>query len=239
MITGKKALVIGGSGGIGKAVSIALAKEGVLVAVHGGSSQEKLDRTLAEIHAAGGKAQGFLCNAEEPGAAEKILSAAPDADIVVCAWGPFERSALIAMDATFWERMTLHNLAFPGTIVSLAISGMIERGYGRILLFGGTNTDTVRGFKTTAAYSAAKTALGVLAKSAARAGADRGVTCNVLCPGLTDTEYLDENELAYNRENSPGKKAFDVSEIAQMAVSVIKNPSLNGAIIPLDKGIVI
>jgi NAD(P)-dependent dehydrogenase (short-subunit alcohol dehydrogenase family) len=116
---------------------------------------------------------------------------------------------------------------------------MMRRKWGRILLFGGTNTDTIRGFTTTAAYSAAKTALGVLAKSAAKSAGSQGVTCNVICPGLTDTEYLDEAGRRYNRERSPGGKALEPEEIASLAVEILANPRINGAIIPIDRGLVV
>jgi NAD(P)-dependent dehydrogenase (short-subunit alcohol dehydrogenase family) len=116
---------------------------------------------------------------------------------------------------------------------------MINNGWGRILLFGGTNTDTIRGFSTTAAYSAAKTALGVLAKSVAKSAGSHGVSCNVLCPGLTDTEYGDAEARAYNRSRSPGGKALDPVEIARLAADILENPQVNGAIIPVDKGVVL
>jgi NAD(P)-dependent dehydrogenase (short-subunit alcohol dehydrogenase family) len=116
---------------------------------------------------------------------------------------------------------------------------MMERNWGRILLFGGTNTDTVRGYITTPAYSAAKTALGVAAKSAARIGADRGVTCNVICPGLTDTEYLDGQARTYNREKSPGGRPLTSGDIALAALAVMENPAVNGAVIPVDQGTVL
>jgi len=115
----------------------------------------------------------------------------------------------------------------------------MERNWGRILLFGGTNTDTIRGFTTTAAYSAAKTALGVIAKSAAKTAGSRGVTCNVICPGLTDTEYVTEEQKRYNREKSPGGKPLSAEEIARTALDILGNPGLNGAVIPVDQGLVL
>jgi len=121
----------------------------------------------------------------------------------------------------------------------MVISGMIERNWGRILLFGGTNTDTIRGFITTTAYSAAKTALGVIAKSVAKSAGSRGVTCNVLCPGLTDTEYTAEDLLRYNREKSPGGKPLSAEQIAHAALAILENPGFNGAVIPVDQGIVL
>jgi 3-oxoacyl-[acyl-carrier protein] reductase len=234
---GRRALVIGGTGGIGRAVALALAERGALTAVHGGASLERLEGTLKAIRENGGEGEGFLYPAGGTGAAEGILARFPDPDILVCAWGPFRRGTLEDTDEEFWREMACGNLVFPGTIVSLAIHGMIKRKFGRILLFGGTNTDTIKGFNTTAAYSAAKTALGVVAKSAAKTGGSQGVTCNVICPGLTDTEYLDETARTYNRERSPGGKALETVEIARIALAILENPGINGAVIPVDRGL--
>jgi NAD(P)-dependent dehydrogenase (short-subunit alcohol dehydrogenase family) len=117
---------------------------------------------------------------------------------------------------------------------------MFERGWGRILLFGSTNTASVRGFTTSAPYSAAKTALGVLAKSVAKNAAAAGaseVTCNVVCPGLTITEYMEEEAVRYNRENAPCGKLLLPEEIAAFALSILKNPALNGGVYPIDRGV--
>jgi NAD(P)-dependent dehydrogenase (short-subunit alcohol dehydrogenase family) len=135
--------------------------------------------------------------------------------------------------------MVTNNLIFPGILVSRVLRGMMERNWGRILLFGGTNTDTIRGFTTTAAYSAAKTALGVLAKSVAKSCGSRGVTCNVLCPGLTDTVYVSEAQKRYNFEKSPGGKPLSPEQIAIAALAVLENPCINGAVIASDQGLVL
>jgi NAD(P)-dependent dehydrogenase (short-subunit alcohol dehydrogenase family) len=237
VFAGRQALVVGGSGGIGREMALGLAERGARLTIHGGSSGERLKKTLEAVRAAGGEAEGFLCPAGVPGAAERILSQAPAPDILICAWGPFKQGALEVLDGEFWQNMVTGNLIFPGTIVSLAINGMIQRNWGRILLFGGTNTDTIRGFTSTAAYSAAKTALGVLAKSAAKTAGKRGVTCNVVCPGLTDTEYLDEKARKYNRERSPAGRALSVAEVAMGALNILENPGINGAVVPIDQGL--
>jgi NAD(P)-dependent dehydrogenase (short-subunit alcohol dehydrogenase family) len=239
VFAGRRALVIGGSGGIGSEVALRLGALGAHVIVHGGSSRERLDRTLARIRDAGGRGEGFLCPADIPGAAERILARAPAPDILVCAWGPFKRALLGELSSEDWNYIIQNNLIFPGILVSLVLCDMINNGWGRILLFGGTNTDIIRGFSTTAAYSAAKTALGVLAKSAAQSAGSHGVSCNVLCPGLTDTEYGDETVRAYNQRRSPGGKALDPGEIARLAMAVLENPQVNGAIIPVDRGVVL
>jgi 3-oxoacyl-[acyl-carrier protein] reductase len=61
----------------------------------------------------------------------------------------------------------------------------------------------------------------------------------VICPGLTDTEYLDEEAKAYNRERSPAGKAMGVDEISQLAIVLLENPGINGAVVPVDQGLVI
>jgi len=237
--SGKKALVVGGTGGIGKAVALGLAEKGAELTVHGGSSRERLENTLKSIREIGAKADGFLFSIDGPAAAEKIIALSPPLDILVCSWGPFEREKIENRETKFWQNMAENNLVFPGALVSLVLKGMMERNWGRILLFGGTKTDTIRGFTTTAAYSAAKTALGVIAKSVAMTAGSHSITCNVLCPGLTDTEYTTEELRRYNREKSPSRRPLNAKEIASAALAVISDSCVNGAVIPVDGGLVL
>ena len=237
--SGRKALVVGGSGGIGRAMALGLAERGAELTVHGGRSRERLESVLRAIREKGGKGEGFLLSIDSPAAATEILSRSPRPDILVCAWGPFKQGTLEKMDKTFWQEMIDSNLVFPGTLVSLVLESMMEKNWGRILLFGSTNTDTIRGYVTTTAYSAAKTALGVVAKSVAKTAGKRGVTFNVVCPGLTDTEYTPEEQRQYNREKSPGGKPLTAEEVAGAALAILENPGVNGAVIPVDQGIVL
>ena len=243
--SGKKALVVGGTGGIGRAVALGLAKRGAEVVVQGGSSQKRLDDTLRALGEDGGKAVGFLYLIEGSASAEEIFThfaaktGSETPDILVCAWGPFKQGAIEALDRDFWQKMVENNLIFPGILVSRALQGMINRNWGRILLFGGTNTDSIRGFTSTAAYSAAKTALGVVAKSVAKSAGAHGVTCNVVCPGLTATEYTTEEQMRYYREKCPGGIPMGAEQAAQAALAILENPALNGAVISADQGVVL
>jgi NAD(P)-dependent dehydrogenase (short-subunit alcohol dehydrogenase family) len=272
IFAGRRALVIGGTGGIGRAVALGLAGRGADLTIHGGHSAERLESVLAAARqeASGicpeaavlkaaearetsarrktgrrSRIEGFLFPVTAPvsRAAETILaktvelSGAPD--ILVLAWGPFQRSLLQETTPENWYFLAENNLIFPGILISALIGDMIMRGWGRILLFGGTNTDTIRGFSSTAVYSAVKTALGVLAKSAAKSAGNAGVTCNVVCPGLTDTEYTEEKEQTYHRKKNPGGGGLSPEDIAAAALHLLENPVVNGAVIPLDGGIVV
>jgi 3-oxoacyl-[acyl-carrier protein] reductase len=239
---GRRALVIGGSGGIGRAVAAGLAEQGAGITITGGASQERLDAALAELKARGhaGTVSGFLCRI---GGSDGLdieraarLMQEQEPDILVCAWGPFQKAALQDTEAEKWRFLTECNLIFPEILISSVLGGMIRKGWGRILLFGGTGTAQIRGYTGTAAYSAAKTALGVVVKSVARAVVDIDVTCNMICPGLTDTEYCSEEDKNYNRRHSPAG-TLKSEDIAGFALEILKNSGINGAIVPVDKGI--
>ena len=248
IFSNRMALVIGGSGGIGKAVAKALANEGAQIYIHGGHSKDRLERTLREVQQIQ-TAQGLPLEQQHHqtlllpitgvDSVKIVLETVPKVDILVYAFGPFLRKDLSQMTAEDWNMLTTMNLALPGALVSAYLGPMLRQKWGRILLFGGTNTDTIRGFTSTTAYSAAKTGLGVLAKSVARIGGAANVTCNVLCPGMTDTEYLDEAARRYAKGKAPGGTLLHCEEIAETALAILKNPHQNGTIIPIDRGLVI
>ncbi len=205
--------------------------------VHGGTSQERLDRTLAALRGSGAAADGFLLPIDSPRGAAELHRRVPDADIVVCAWGPFHRGGLADTTAEAWERAALLDLAFPGALAGAYVAGMAQAGFGRFLFFGGTATDTLRGFTTTAAYSAAKTGIGVLVKSIALEYAGRGVSAVAVCPGFVDTEYLTEAVRGDLRSGAPGGRLLAAGEIARLALDLLSSEASNGAVVPLDAGL--
>ncbi|MDR2835640.1 MAG: SDR family oxidoreductase [Bacteroidales bacterium] len=236
VFTGKRALVIGGTGGIGGALSLSLANCGAELVIIGGSSKTRLDATINSIKKSGGTASGHLLKLDNvENAVTSILSLCPQTDILICAFGPFCRKPLADITVQDWQHFVGLNLILPGALTSAYLGKMAKQHWGRILLFGGTNTANIRGFTTTTPYSAAKTALGTVAKSVVK-NAD-GVTCNVVCPGLTNTEYMNEEAIQYNKENAPGGNVLSVKEIADFAIEILKNPALNGGIFPIDYGI--
>jgi 3-oxoacyl-[acyl-carrier protein] reductase len=242
-LEGRRALVIGGTGGIGRAAALELGARGAFVIVHGGASCERLDSTLAALKSSGAGADGFLLKLES--AAGNVsrfvdgLSAFGRVDILVVAFGPFTRSSLSGTKAADWERLALLDLALPGALCSALLPGMLERGWGRILLFGGTRTDTIRPCATNAAYASAKAGLAILVKSLAAEGAARNVSSVLACPGLVDTEYLDDGDRASLRAKAPAGRLFSAAEIAAAAIGLLAlDPCpASGAIVSLDGGL--
>ena len=237
LFQGRRALVVGGSGGIGAAAARFLGEMGASVVVHGGSSRERLERAVEAVRAEGAEADGFLFTIDSPRAAAELVRREPEIDIVVCAWGPFARFPLARMTPDAWERIALLDLAFPGALASVYLEGMAQRGYGRFLFFGGSTTDSIRGFTTTAAYSAAKTGVGVLVKSIALEYAGTGISAVAVCPGFVDTEYLSESIRQDLRAGAPGGRLLSPAEIARTALTLVAAESSNGAIVPLDAGL--
>ena len=221
-LAGKRALVVGGSGGIGRSLTEALIAEGAKVTVVGRHPVPSAESCVVDLD-----------NSAE---CAIVLSKASCVDILAVVRGPFLQKPLGGTSLEEWESLSWANLGFPGALVSAALPAMEKARWGRILLFGGTRTDSVRGFRTNAAYAAAKTGLSSLAKSVALGYASSGITCNVLCPGFVETEYLDS---ALKRElaaKNPDGKLISVREVADSALFLLKTPAINGVSLPIDKG---
>lgn len=236
-LAGRRALVVGGSGGIGAAVARGLASRGASVLVHG-RSPASVGAVVATIRSAGGQAEGLALPLESAAPLLAAIRHAGPFDILAVAFGPFVRKPLAAHSPEDWERMASLNLALPGALVSALFPAMCDRGFGRILLFGGTRTDAIRGYRSNAAYAAAKTGLGVLAKSAAIEGAPRNVAAVAVCPGLVRTEYVDDAAAEALRLMAPGGRLSSPVEVAEIALGLIdRDPcAASGAIVSLDAG---
>ena len=237
VFSGRRALVVGGSGGIGRAIALGLASRGASILVHG-RSPGKVEDLVRAIALSGGRAEGFSYDIDGP---EKFVAALEPFgffDVLAVAFGPFVRKSLALHTSSDWERMASLNLALPGALASRYFPSMRERGFGRILFFGGTRTDAVRGFLSNAAYASAKTGLGVVTKSIALEGASRNVAAVTVCPGLVETEYLDEKTMAELRRIAPGGRLSGAADVASTALDLMdRDPCIaSGAIVSLDAG---
>ncbi|TVQ17096.1 MAG: SDR family oxidoreductase [Spirochaetaceae bacterium] len=249
-LTGRRALVIGGSGGIGAEVSVALARAGADLVIHGGTSDERLDRTAQRARDAadvGERAETRPsvetillafdpCRLDEQ--CSELLARAGRVDILVCSFGPYIESPIHDMTADGWRRMIDLNLTLPAILVGRILHGMRERRYGRIILFGGPRSDRIEGYRSIGAYAAAKAGLASLTRSVARQNAGFNVTCNMIAPGYVETEYYDEARARAIAAARPMGRMVKTDEIGYHIVHLLSrgSDSVNGAVFPVDFG---
>ncbi len=220
----KSILVAGGTSGIGTALAQKLLLAGGTVTVIG--KPGSLPR---------GEVSRFIeLDLDEKACLIPLAAEAKKADVLCIVRGEFLQKPLHETSAQEWEQTVFSNLVMPGTALSAALSGMKERRWGRILLFGGTRTEAVRGFSTNAVYAAAKTALSSLIRSAAENYGRFGISCTGICPGFVESEHLSAKERAKLKAKIPGGELISPEKIAELALYLLSNFHLNGCIVTAD-----
>lgn len=229
----KKAVVVGGSGGIGSAIARLLSKECSEIVIHGGHESDKFDELIKETNAK--KIVLDFCKIpfdeiQNSELAEEIKSA----DILCICHGPFLQKPLDEMSFSEWQNISLMNYALPGAFVSLCLKAMQQKKFGRILLFGGTGTSIRTEFLTNAAYAGAKTGLNTLVNSVAAMYAKDGISCNAILPGFTKTEYTKNEDILSKK--MPFGTIINKEAIAKSAMFLIENFDMNGVLLRVDRG---
>jgi NAD(P)-dependent dehydrogenase (short-subunit alcohol dehydrogenase family) len=185
----KTAVVIGGTSGIGLAVSKALAQAGANVVPTGRRSQ-LASAAASEIEALGRRSLVQVCDVTDNASIEQLLQTAVaefgGVEILVNSAGRTKRMPTLEFPESEWNAIMETNLA--GTLRACRIFGrhMIERRYGRII-----NIASIASFRAlyeVAAYNASKAAVAALTKSLAIEWATKGVCVNAIAPGVFRTE---------------------------------------------------
>jgi 3-oxoacyl-[acyl-carrier protein] reductase len=195
---GKTALVTGASQGIGRACALELARAGARLAL-AARSEDKLRAVAAEIHAAGGEAEVIALDV----ASEDSIKAAAKAattrfgavDILVNNAGITRDMLLLRMKRADWDDVLATNLTGVFLLTQALIPGMMRARWGRIVNISSIVGEI--GQAGQANYAASKAGLIAFTKSIARELASRGITANVVAPGLIETAMtavLDEKQ---------------------------------------------
>jgi NAD(P)-dependent dehydrogenase (short-subunit alcohol dehydrogenase family) len=185
---GKTAVVIGGTSGIGRAISLGMAEGGADV-VASARRQQQVDETAAEIETRGRKTLRVTCDMQDRGSLERLLAETVarfgKADIVVNSAGKIRRAPTLTFPEEEWRDILDTNLT--GTLRACQVFGkhMLERGYGRIINIASLNTFVA--LSEVAAYAASKAAVASLTRSLAVEWSKRGVLVNAIAPGVFRT----------------------------------------------------
>jgi 2-hydroxycyclohexanecarboxyl-CoA dehydrogenase len=191
-IKGKTAIVTGAGSGIGRAIALRLASEGVTVGVFD-IRPDAAGQTSAEISAAGGQAHAVTCDITDYGAvvravAEFETASGRGCDILVNNAGWDTPMPFLKTDEAFWKKVTAINWFGPLHVTHAVAQGMAARKGGRIINIA---SDAGRvGSTGEVVYSGCKGATIAFAKALAREVARSNVTVNTICPGPTDTQKI-------------------------------------------------
>ena len=187
-LTGKVALVTGASRGIGRAIAQSLARQGATVVA--AARADNAAETVAMITAAGGTAEAVSIDVTDSAALEalpaSIVARHGRLDILVSNAGITRDQLLMRMKREDWDAVIATNLTASFTLAQAAIRPMLKQRGGRIIAISSVVGQMGNAGQTN--YAASKAGLIGFAKALAREVASRGITVNVIAPGMIETD---------------------------------------------------
>ncbi|MBW7573002.1 3-oxoacyl-[acyl-carrier-protein] reductase [Caproiciproducens faecalis] len=244
MLTGKTAVVTGGSRGIGKAIALKLAQEGANVAVLYAGNEAAAQETCSLIEQSGVKAAAYRCDVADDGQTKEtvdaILAEFGGIDILVNNAGITRDGLLLSMKEEDFDTVVDTNLKGAFHMIKHTYRHFMKKRSGRIINI--TSVSGVTGNAGQANYSSAKAGLIGLTKSTAKELAGRNVTCNAIAPGFIDTDMtaaLPEKVKEAAVEAIPLKRMGSPADIANLAAFLAGDAAgyITGEVIKIDGGL--
>ena len=193
-LSGKSAVVTGGSRGLGRAIAVRLAEQGADVCFSYKGNEAAAKEVTAAVGAAGRRGEAVQADVTDPEAAERLVKAALDAfgkvDILVNNAGITRDDLIMRMTPETWREVLETNLFGAFYTTKAVTRPMLKARSGRIINI--TSVSGQAGQMGQANYSAAKAGLIGLTKATARELASRGITCNAVAPGFVLTELTQD-----------------------------------------------
>ncbi len=236
----RRALVTGGSGELGGAICEALAAGGYHVIVHANQSLSRAEAVVAAIRAAGGSAQAMafdVTDAEVTRAALDVLLSEGPIHAVINNAGVHDDAPMAGMSVEQWHRVIDVSLHGFFNVTQPLLLPMARARFGRIVSVSSVAAQLGNRGQTN--YAAAKAALHGASKSLAREMASRGITVNVVAPGVIEgrmigTDFPPERI----REIVPAQRAGKPEEVAALVAFLCSDAAgyINGQVIGVNGG---
>jgi len=241
LVDGRVALVTGGSRGLGRAIAVALAREGAHVAFNYTRSQEDAASTLAAIEACGVRGFAFQTSVTDRVGmveiAKSVEQAAGVIDILVNNAGVGQVVPLALMEEEDWDRVMDTHVKGAFLSTKAVLRGMVRIKRGQILNIG--SLAGVKMMQAPVHYSTAKAALKGFTESLAKEVGRYNIQVNCLAPGVLDEGVADNLPKArrdeYLRHCALGRMGT-AAEVAEVAVFMVsgRNSFMNGATVVVD-----
>lgn len=246
MLKNKTALITGGSRGIGRAIALAMAKQGANIALIYAGNAAAAQETCAEIQSCGAEAESWQCDiadfAQTGTVVKEVLARFGSVDILVNNAGITRDNLILAMKEEEFSQVIDTNLRGAFHMIKHLCGAFMKQKRGTII-----NIASVSGMMGNAGqanYSAAKAGLIGLTKTVAKELAPRGITCNAIAPGFVETDMTDKLSEAAKEtavKAIPLKRMGRPEDIANTAVFLASDSAayITGETIKVDGGLYI
>ena len=240
----RRALVTGGTRGLGRAIAEGLAREGARVAITYGRDDADAADARAALAAHGTEPLVFKGSVADPAHVRTVAAQLDEAwgglDVLVCAAGIMEVLPLALIDAEDWDAVHAVNLRGAFLHARAAARRMIKARHGRILFVG--NFASERIVESPVHFAAAKSGLRGLTESLAREVGRYNVTVNLLAPGLLESglvHMLPQHRVAEYLEQCPAGRLGTLVEVAEVALFLVSDSAsfVTGAKLAADGGL--
>jgi 3-oxoacyl-[acyl-carrier protein] reductase len=238
-LSGRIALVTGGSGALGSAVASALDARGMSVAVHWHSAKAEAEAMMSRLHHRALAPGADLTSWQETVDMVKAVEAelGPIGVLVNCV-GISRDGLLVTQSPAAWAEVVTVNLIGTFHACRAVMRQMLKSRFGRIVSV--TSPASLVGSPGQTAYSASKAGINGLTRSLARECAHRGVTVNAVSPGLMEST-LTNRIPARTRQRIlqaiPMGRICSPAEMARVVTMIIDTPYMTGQVISVDGGI--